>query len=236
MYTEILGYKVFNKSKEELIREIDKRDKVNIVSGNPEVLYSGLENESLNRNFKEEYSIIIPDGIGTVIAAKMVNSPVKEKVAGIEVMKTVLHKCEDEGKGVYLLGATEETLVKCKEKLREFMPKLNIVGSHNGYFDLNNCEGIVDDIKKSSPWAIFVAMGCPRQESFIQDHIDELPCKFYMGVGGSFDVFAGNVKRAPKWMISVGLEWLYRVSKEPWRIKRLGSIPKFLWRVKKNKL
>ena len=74
-------------------------------------------------------------------------------------------------------------------------------------------------------------MGCPRQEKFIEEHMDELPCTFYMGVGGSFDVFAGNTTRAPKWMISLGLEWLHRVLKEPWRIKRLTSIPKFLWRV-----
>ena len=68
-------------------------------------------------------------------------------------------------------------------------------------------------------------------EKFIEEHLEELPCKYYMGVGGSFDVFAGNVKRAPKWMIKLGLEWLYRVSKQPWRIKRLGAIPKFLWKV-----
>ncbi|MNC67533.1 putative N-acetylmannosaminyltransferase [compost metagenome] len=79
-------------------------------------------------------------------------------------------------------------------------------------------------------------MGSPRQEEFISKYMDELPCKIFMGVGGSFDVFAGNVNRAPKWMISLGLEWLYRVSKEPWRIKRLGAIPKFLWLVLKNKI
>ena len=78
-------------------------------------------------------------------------------------------------------------------------------------------------------------MGSPRQEIFIDKIINVTNSKIYMGVGGSFDVFAGNVKRAPKWMISLGLEWLYRVSKEPWRIKRLGAIPKFLWKVLKNK-
>ena len=78
-------------------------------------------------------------------------------------------------------------------------------------------------------------MGSPRQEQFIEEHINELPCKIFMGVGGSFDVFSGNIKRAPKWMIKCGLEWLYRVVKEPWRIKRLGAIPKFLWRVLRSK-
>lgn len=235
MNTEILGYKVFNKSKSELLKEIFQKDKVNIVSGNPEVLFNGLEDESLNKNFNEEYSIIIPDGVGTVIASKLVKAPVQEKIAGIEVMKEILHKAAEEGKGVYLLGAKEETLNMCIKNLKEDIPTINIVGSHNGYFDLNNCEEIIEDIKEKKPWAIFVAMGCPRQERFIINNIDRLPCKIYMGVGGSFDVFAGNVKRAPKWMISLGLEWLYRVSNEPSRIIRLTAIPKFLWRVFRSK-
>ena len=235
MYTNILGYKVFNKSKNELLKKIDKMSKVNIVSGNPEVLYSGLNNKMLNDSFNSEYSIIIPDGVGTVIASKIVKAPVEEKIAGIEVMEEIVLKCAKEGRGVYLLGAKEEVLQKCIENLESKIEGLNIVGSHNGFFDIDNCEDIVDDIKKSNPWALFVAMGCPRQEKFIEEYIKELPCTFYMGVGGSFDVFAGNVSRAPRWMISLGLEWLYRVSKEPWRIKRLTSIPKFLVKVIINK-
>ena len=235
MYTDILGFKVFNRSKEDLLLEIQLRDKVNIISGNPEVLFNGLENPKLLKNCNEDYSIIIPDGVGTVLASKIVKNPVKEKIAGIDVMKDILGKCSKEGKGVYLLGAKEETLNMCKDKLSKMFPELNIVGAHNGYFDINNCNDIIDEIKNTKPWAIFVAMGCPRQEEFIIKYIDELPCKFYMGVGGSFDVFAGSVKRAPKWMINLGLEWLYRVIKEPWRIKRLGAIPKFLWRVIRNK-
>ncbi|MDS0527284.1 WecB/TagA/CpsF family glycosyltransferase [Clostridium sp. SHJSY1] len=235
MNTEILGYKVFNKSKSELLKEIFQKEKVNIVSGNPEVLFNGLEDENLNKNFNEEYSIIIPDGVGTVLASKLVKAPVEEKIAGIEVMKEILHKAAEEGKGIYLLGAKEETLNMCIKNLKEDIPTINIVGSHNGYFDLNNCEEIIEEIKEKKPWAIFVAMGCPRQERFIINNIDKLPCNIYMGVGGSFDVFAGNVKRAPKWMISLGLEWLYRVSNEPSRIIRLTVIPKFLWRVFKSK-
>ena len=234
MYTNILGYKVFNETKENFLREIDKRDKTIVISGNPEILYNGLENEKLNKLFNGKDSIIIPDGVGTVIAAKMVKNPVKEKIAGIEVMKAIIEKCEKEGKGIYLLGAEEEILKLCKENIKKTFPNIKIVGSHNGFFDLNNCNDIIEDIKKSNPWGLFIAMGCPRQENFIVNYIDELNCNFYMPVGGSFDVFAGKVNRAPKWMLSLGLEWLYRVLKEPWRIKRLGVIPKFLLRVLKN--
>ena len=165
MYTNILGYKVFNKSKSELLKKIDGMDKVNIVSGNPEVLYSGLNNEMLNNSFNSEYSIIIPDGVGTVIASKIVKEPVEEKIAGIEVMHEMLLKCAREGKGVYLLGAQEEVLQECRKNLEKTIEGLKIVGLHNGFFDLDNCKDIVDDIKKSNPWALFVAMGCPRQES-----------------------------------------------------------------------
>ena len=231
MYTDILGYRVFSKGFNELMQEVDKKEKVNIISGNPEVLYNGLQNAQLNRNFKSEYSIIIPDGVGTVIASKIVKKPVKEKIAGIEVMKAILMKCAKEKKSVYFLGAKEEVLKECILKLLGEINNLHVAGSHNGYFDIDNCDDIVQEIKESKAHAIFVAMGSPKQEKFIEEHLQELPCKYYMGVGGSFDVFAGNVKRAPKWMIKLGLEWLYRVSKEPWRIKRLGAIPKFLWKV-----
>lgn len=234
MYTNILGYKVFNETKENFLKEIDKRDKTIVISGNPEILYNGLENEKLNKLFNGKDSIIIPDGVGTVLAAKMVKNPVKEKIAGIEVMKAIIEKCEKEGKGIYLLGAEEEILKLCKENIKKTFPNIKIVGSHNGFFDLNNCNDIIEDIKKSNPWGLFIAMGCPRQENFIVNYINELNCNFYMPVGGSFDVFAGKVNRAPKWMLSLGLEWLYRVLKEPWRIKRLGVIPKFLLRVLRN--
>ncbi len=158
-------------------------------------------------------------------------NPVKEKIAGIEVMDDILKMCNNENKKVYLLGTTEEVLDKCIDNLIKKYPKLNISGKHNGFFDMDNCENIINDIKKSEPFALFVAMGCPRQEVFISNYMEKLPCKIFMGVGGSFDVFADKVKRAPKWMIKMNLEWLYRVAKEPYRIKRLIAIPKFLLKV-----
>lgn len=235
MYTKILGYKVFNGTKEEFIKEILKRNKSNIISGNPEILFNGLNDEKLNSTFNAEDAIIIPDGVGTVIASKLVKDPVKEKIAGIEVMHEVLLQSVKEGKGIYLLGAEEDVLQSCVKNIRRDIKGINIVGAHNGFFDLNNCEDLINDIKSKNPWAIFVAMGSPRQEKFINLIKDDTNCKVYMGVGGSFDIFAGNLKRAPKWMIKLGLEWLYRVLNEPFRIKRLGVIPKFLWKVLKEK-
>ena len=206
MYKELLGYKIFSDNKEELLKEIENKKRVNIISGNPEVLYNGIKNEFLKNSFTKEDALIIPDGVGTLLAAKINGIDITEKIAGIEVMNMLLDEARDKNLKVFLLGAKEETLIKCKEKIKESYDGINIVGSNNGFF----------------------AMGAPRQEVFIEKYKDKLCCKIFMGVGGSFDVFAGNVNRAPQFMINIGMEWLYRVAKEPWRIKRLGSIPKFL--------
>lgn len=231
MYSKILQYNIFNETKEELLESLENYDKVNIVSGNPQILYAGLSNKQLFDSFMDESSIIIPDGVGTVVAAKIAGKPVKEKIAGIEIMDRLLEKCAKEGKSVYLLGAEEETLNLCINNIKIKYHNLNVAGSHNGFFSLDSCENIINDIKETNPYAIFIAMGVPRQEMFILNYMQELPCRIYMGVGGSFDIFAGKLKRAPRWMIKLGLEWLYRVAKEPFRIKRLSSIPKFILKV-----
>lgn len=227
-FSQILDYKVFAGSKSDLFEYLDTFEKVNIISGNPEVLYNGLKDSELFGIFTGRSSVIIPDGVGTVLASKLAGSPVKEKLAGIEVMESIIQRCAEEGQGIYLLGAKEEVVAACSEKLKSKYPGIKIAGWHNGYFDIDSCNDIISDIKEKKPKAIFVAMGSPRQDRFILKYMDQLPCRIFMGVGGSFDVISGNIRRAPKWMINIGMEWLYRVSKEPWRLKRLSSIPKFL--------
>lgn len=235
MFTEILGFKIFKEDKKALMNYIENFEKVNIISGNPEILYNGLSNPMLKENFNSKNSVIIPDGVGTVIASKLVKNPVKEKIAGIEVVREILIKANEERKSIYLLGAKEEIINKCVNNIKLEFPNLKIAGFHNGFFDLSNCDDISEDICNSNPWAIFVAMGSPRQEIFIEKIADRTSTHIFMGVGGVFDIFAGELKRAPKWMISLGLEWLYRVVKEPFRIMRLAAIPKFLLLVLKYK-
>lgn len=235
MFSKILNYEVFNKSKTELLDYIKKFEKINIISGNPEILYNSLNDKSLLGAYDSGNSVIIPDGVGVVLAAKIEGNPVNEKIAGIEVMDDVIKWCESENEGIYLLGAKQEVLDLCIINLHSRYKNLNIAGSHNGYFDIDNCDKVIKDIIEKKPYAIFVAMGCPRQEMFINKYMDILPASIFMGVGGSFDIVAGKLKRAPKWMISLGLEWLYRVANEPFRIKRLWVIPKFLLKVIHNK-
>lgn len=229
MKTEILSYSIFNKSKSELVNFIkNSSSKMHIVSGNPEVLNNGLKDKELYNNFQSENTIIIPDGIGVVIPAAITRQAVYEKIAGIDLMEELLLHCNTEGKSIYLLGSKNDILVKCMENIHNNYHNLKIAGYHNGYFDLQNCEKIISDINKSNSYVIFVAMGSPRQEKFIVENYNKINCRVLMGVGGSFDVQAGNVKRAPKIMVKLGLEWLYRVYKEPFRFKRLLVIPGFM--------
>jgi N-acetylglucosaminyldiphosphoundecaprenol N-acetyl-beta-D-mannosaminyltransferase len=235
MFTNILDFKIFKEDMKSLMDYVNTFDKVNIVSGNPEILFNGLDDPILTNFFKHKNSVIIPDGVGTVIASKLIGDPVKEKIAGIDLVKEVLIKANKEKKSIYLLGAKEEIINKCVENIKLEFPDLKIAGFHNGFFDINNCNDIVEEISNSNPWAIFVAMGSPRQEIFIEKVMDKTNTHIFMGVGGVFDIFAGELKRAPKWMITLGLEWLYRVAQEPFRIKRLIAIPKFLLLVLKHR-
>lgn len=236
MFVNILNYKIFSGTKKELLELILKRkDKIHIVSGNPEVLYNGLKNNELFNNFTSKDAVIIPDGIGTVISSKLIGEPVTEKIAGIEVMNDLISISEASNLNVYFLGSTYEVLDVFLKNIKEKHINLKIAGSHDGFFDLNNCDDIIEEIHISKADVLFVAMGSPRQEIFIERCMKEIDTHIYMGVGGSFDVIAGKAKRAPEWMIKLGLEWLYRVGKEPWRFKRLSSIPKFIFKVYMSK-
>lgn len=237
MYRKLLDYNIFSGDKTELMDEILKRPKANIISGNLEVLYNGLKDNTLKRSYSSNDSIIIPDGIGTIIASKIYGDKIKKKIPGIEVMDMLIDYCDKNKKTIYLLGAKNYVVNKCSENIKMLHPDLNISGYNHGFFDIESCENLVNDINDLKPYALFVAMGTPRQELFIEKYKNILPCSIFMGVGGSFDVLARVSKRAPKWIIDIGMEWFYRLYKEPKRIKRLQSIPKFLflsWKRKKT--
>lgn len=238
LFSNVMGYKIINEDMDTIIDFINSINKVHIVSGNPEVLNSGLEFRELHENFTSDKALIIPDGVGTIVAARLLGRPIRKKIAGIELMEEIIKNCNKKGLGIYLLGSKKDVLDSCITKLKAKYKNLIVCGSHDGYFDLNNCEEIIKNIREASPYAVFVAMGCPRQEKFIIKYFDKLSCKVFMGVGGSFDVIAQKTKRAPSWMIKFGLEWLYRTIKEPFRIKRLFVIPAFIFKavINKNKL
>jgi N-acetylglucosaminyldiphosphoundecaprenol N-acetyl-beta-D-mannosaminyltransferase len=236
VFSNILGYKIFNQSKNKLIELVFSNKKICIISGNPEVLLNGMSNKILYDRFNSDDFIIIPDGVGTVISAKIAGQPVREKIAGIEVMDELLRVSNERGYKVYLLGASEDIIQRCKNNISKKYNNINICGCRNGYFKDDSINEIVEDIKVSKADILFVALGSPKQENFIIENMEQLPCSIYMPVGGSFDIFAGKLNRAPKIMLKLGLEWLYRVWKEPFRIKRLGKIPKFIFIVFLNRV
>lgn len=235
MYTNLTGYKIYTGSKNDLVHIIRKHllsnenQKLNIVSGNPEVLFNGLNDSSLKKYFCRDDSIIIPDGVGITMLLKILNKINISKIAGIDIMDEVLKICDEQSLKIYFVGSTNENLLLAINNILRKYPNIKIAGYDDGYFG-NDSDGISQRIIKSEPHVLLVAMGSPRQDVFINKYIDLFNCKLFMGVGGSFDLYAGKLNRAPKIMINLGLEWLYRVSKEPVRIIRLASIPKFMIR------
>lgn len=171
--------------------------------------------------------LLTADGIGVVYASKILKNPLSERVAGYDVACGVIDKIAQTGHKLYLFGGKPGVAEQAKEKLKEQYPQLNIVGTHNGYFKPEEVPDIINDINKSGAELVFVCLGAPAQEKWIYANKDSLSCHVMMGIGGSLDVFAGNVERAPEAWCNLGLEWLYRLKKEPWRFKRMMALPKF---------
>lgn len=199
-----------------------------IVTPNAEIAYEALHDDSL-RALLNEADMMLPDGAGVVLASKLLKTPLKQKVAGVGFADGLLTLLAKEGRGVYLLGAKPGIAELAAEKMREKNPSLLISGLHDGYF--TDEAAIVDDINASGADVLFVCLGAPKQELFMKRHKEDLNIKLMIGLGGSLDAFAGTVKRAPKWMIRLSLEWLYRLIKEPKRFGRMLRLPKYLFAV-----
>ncbi|WP_435907813.1 N-acetylglucosaminyldiphosphoundecaprenol N-acetyl-beta-D-mannosaminyltransferase TarA [Macrococcus capreoli] len=203
-----------------------------IVTANPEIVYYAKTHEKyLYRIMHADY--IIPDGIGIIKAAKYLNQPLTERIPGIELMEEMLKVANLHHKKVFLLGASKETVKQCKKNLREQYPNI-IFKSKHGYKDIHDYKTLLK-IKKFEPDFVFVAMGYPKQESFIYYYQHHFKHTVFMGVGGSFDVFSGNVKRAPVIFRKMNLEWFYRIITDWKRLKRSVMIPLFLSEVVKQK-
>lgn len=161
--------------------------------------------------------IINIDGMGVVLGARFLGHPVPERVAGVDLFHELLKMSEANQFSVFLLGAEDEVVSKATSTVQTLYPGLNIAGYHHGYF-WDDEASLVEKVRASGAQLLFVAITSPKKENFINRWRDQLGVDFVMGVGGTFDVVAGKVKRAPKWMQSYGLEWLYRVIQEPGRM------------------
>ena len=166
--------------------------------------------------------------MGIVLAARLLGHPVKERVAGIDLFQELLAVCANESFRPFFLGATPAVVRKACAVVNAAHPTIRFAGMRDGYFDASQESQIVEEIRKSEADCLFIAMPTPRKERFLAAYRDQLGVPFIMGVGGSFDVLAGEVTRAPLFMQNLGFEWLYRVYQEPrrmwWRYCRTNTV------------
>lgn len=236
MSVELLGIKVDDfsfKGAVEFAEKLINDDNVSqVVTINPE-MFAQAEKDANFAKIVEEAEMVIPDGVGVKIALKLKGYNV-DRIPGIDFAKQLLENASKNNVPVAIVGAKEEVVSIAVENLKKEIEGLSIVYYHNGYF--NNDEKIYEDLNNASPRLILVALGSPRQEEFIYNAKQVLKPALMVGIGGSLDVWSGNVKRAPKIFQVLGLEWLYRTVSQPSRFKRIfPTLPLFLLKVLKCK-
>lgn len=229
MSTELFGLNIDTLNFEEAIVRartlIDGQKVSQVVTINPE-MFAQASRDLEFANIIKEAELVIPDGIGVKIALK-INGTNVDRIPGVDFARKLLEEAALNNIPVAIIGAKEEVINKAIANLQNEINGLNIVYSHNGYFD--NDEKIYEDLNSKSPKLILVAMGSPRQEQFIYNAKKVLKPGLMIGIGGSLDVWSGSVKRAPKIFQKLGLEWLYRTATQPSRIKRIfPSLPIFI--------
>ncbi|MBE7053030.1 MAG: WecB/TagA/CpsF family glycosyltransferase [Ruminococcaceae bacterium] len=201
-----------------------------IFTPNSEMIMAGYRDEEL-KEILNSADILTADGIGVVYASKILKNPIKERCAGYDIACNLLSKLNSEKKSLYLFGSSEDVVVGAKENIEKMHPNINIVGYANGYFDELREKEIICDINEKMPDVVFVCLGVPKQEKWIFNNAKNLNAKVLMGLGGSLDVFAGKVKRAPVFFQKLGIEWLYRLIKQPKRFIRMLDLPRFAFTV-----
>lgn len=228
----ILKLSFDNITKNELLKKLEKsvkeQQKTFVVTANPEiVMYANQESEY--HSIVQSADYVIADGIGVIIGSKILGTPLPERIAGYDLLVELLKTGSEKGWSAYFLGAKKEVIDKAVENIKSAYPGLHVTGWHDGYF--KESSEITNEIRAKQPDLIFAALGFPRQEKWIFEHIREFEKGIFMGVGGSFDVLAGTVKRAPVIWQKMNLEWLYRLIKQPSRWKRMLALPLFMLKI-----
>ena len=227
--------KIYKDGFSSFVEEVEKRvthnEKTFVITANPETLMIGEEMPEFDAILKSGDTIIVPDGIGVVKAAEILGYSVKGRVTGVEVVQRLLEILNSQEKSLYLLGAKEEVIEQLVSKIKNEYPNIELIGYQNGY--IKDKDAAFDEMVKLQPDAVLVALGIPAQELLIEKHYERFHKGIFIGVGGSFDVLSGMKKRAPKVFIKLNLEWLYRITCEPKRIKRFyRSNVRFIAKVK----
>lgn len=242
MDIKILGVRINNIDMDEAMAKIDRffeSDELNyIYTPNPEIVMRAGRDEEFKKIINSA-SLNLCDGIGLIIASKLKKKPLKSRVTGYDTSIKILELMNEKHLSLFLLGAKPGIAEKAIEKINNDYPNIVIAGYNNGYFNGSHnghasCdeeEALIQKINDSKTDAIFVGMGAGYQEKFIYYNKDKLKTKLAIANGGVIDVLAGNVKIAPAFIRNIGMEWLYRLIKEPKRFKRQLDIPKFLMKI-----
>ena len=226
MKTEILGVRFDNLTQQEAAqrgRQLLEEDKFHyVVTPNPEFLLAAEKDPEFRRVLNAA-DLVLPDGIGVVYSAKILGTPLKERVPGIEFAEAMLSALNDMGGRLYLLGAKPGVAEEAGRRICARYPALVLCGTHDGYF--KDEQAILPEIAAAKPDLLFVCLGAPKQEKWMARWGRHTGAKLAIGLGGCLDVFAGNVQRAPERWQKMGLEWAYRLKKEPKRIGRMAKLP-----------
>lgn len=240
MRVEILGARVdalkMEEAEEQIANFVRSGLPHQVVTLNPEILYRAQQEPELLDLINHAH-LVTADGTGVVWACRVAGRPVPERVTGIDLMLRLVARSAKEGWRIFLLGGEPGIAQEAARRLQQQYPRLLIVGTCHGYFSSTGSSSscseaeIVEMIRSKNPHLFFAGMGAPRQDQFIARNLNCLRVPVAMGVGGSFDVIAGRVSRAPVWMQRMHVEWLGRLLQEPRRIKRVFILPKFIWLV-----
>jgi N-acetylglucosaminyldiphosphoundecaprenol N-acetyl-beta-D-mannosaminyltransferase len=201
-----------------------------IYTPNAEIMMAAQRDPELGDILKKA-DMLVADGAGVVLASKLLGRPVPEKVSGVDLVREIFQAYASDGLSCYLFGAKPGVAAEAAEKIKAEYPGLAIAGFHDGYFSEHQEDEIIDDINRSSPDILLVALGAPKQEKWIYSRLDRLNAKVCIGVGGTVDILSGRVRLCPDFFRRNGLEWLYRLYKEPRRARRMLDLPRFMLRV-----
>lgn len=216
------------------IEQIRTGKKGYVVTPNPEIVYQTLEDPTF-RDMINRASLVLPDGIGVIYAARILRVPLAHKIPGIDFADALMYRMSQEGMRLFLLGAKPGVADQAACNLQKKYPGLIIAGTQDGYFQ--DDQQAIDAIRAAGGAdVLFTCLGAPKQERFMANHLNEMPITLACGLGGSLDVFAGTVQRAPEFFIRLNLEWFYRLCHQPSRIGRMMKLPLFLLVVIKTRL
>lgn len=209
---------------------MDARAGVTVATANAEMIMRATKDAAL-RDVLAAAALVVPDGAGTVWAARHLGHAMPERVAGYDLVQELLRRAPAAHRRVYFFGAAPGVAEKAKAKAEQLYPGIEIVGVRDGFFSADMNDAIISDIRTAHPDLLLVALGVPKQEKWIHEHLAALGVPVAIGVGGTLDVMAGVMKRAPRWMQKAKLEWLFRGMLQPKRAGRLLALPKFVLKV-----